>query len=327
MQYNLASLLLVRKEHHMIPNVFPLHYYFKDPLLTVVRAVNEAARAILGLSRESDVKEGEGHRSIVGKPDVISQKTIAHVCASIPGVKILGEEDSDNPIFLPRANPEGIFQGTGLVVDPVDGSVPNSRKLGYWSIGAGVTRDGEIDAGIIIAPATEGGVGVISQKGSGAHLIEDSRITPIAPPQKYDPKKSVVFLGVDTLLYPNIAALTPVIASNVLALYTTGSGLWGLMMVAAGRAEAVIQSPQKAWDWVPAYRAILETGQVFRFFRIKSGQLIPVEKPDFRSFCYANENRLGFVAGIPELCDKLFGMLARKKDWERINPDTASGTW
>ncbi|MEK9180427.1 MAG: inositol monophosphatase family protein [Patescibacteria group bacterium] len=309
----------------MIPKDFSL--YFGNPMLTVMQAVYEAAGAIQNLSREAVVKDGEGHRSIVSKPDVVSQKTIADICSSISGIKILGEEDSDDPLFLSRANPEGIFEGTRLVVDPIDGTVPLSHKLGYWSIGAGLVQDGEIDAGIVIAPATENGVGVAAENGSGAYLIEDSGISPITPQQRCEPKKSVVLLGVDTLLYQNITALVPSIAMNVRALYTTGSGLWGLMMVAAGRAGAVIQTPQKAWDWVPAYRAILESGRIFRFFRIENGTLAYVEKPDLRSFCYASENRLGFVAGIPELSDRLFDLLSRAKNWERINPETATGTW
>ena len=297
------------------------------PMPTVVRAVYEAARAIKLLPREASVKTGEGHRSIVTIADEKSQELIASICQTIPGIKLLGEEDSDNPLFLSRDNPAGIMEGTRLVVDPIDGTVPFSHALANWSIGAGLLENGTITGGVVAAPATEEGVCLVSQKNRGAFVVAEGKVIRIDPVAQIKSKESVVLTGVDSLLYPNMTALLPTVALNVRALYTTGSGLWGLMMVSLGRAGAVIQTPQKAWDWVPGYCAILETGQVFRFFRFKDGEIIPVEAPDFKSFCYATKNRLGFVAGDPMLSENIFEILAKQKNWGRINPDTASGTW
>ena len=118
----------------------------------------------------------------------------------------------------------------------------------------------------------------------------------------------------------------PEIAANVRAKYDVGSGLFGLMSVALGRAQVIVQTPQKAWDWVQGYRAILDTGNVFHFFRLKDGNLIPVEHYDFEAFCFASEHRLGFIAGEPALAQKLFDKLP-KTGWARVRPDTVTGTW
>jgi hypothetical protein len=66
---------------------------------------------------------------------------------------------------------------------------------------------------------------------------------------------------------------------------------------------------------------VTSLGGVFRFFRLKDGDLIPVERYDERAFKAGKENRLGFVAGEPGIVDKLFALLP-KTGWERHDPDT-----
>jgi myo-inositol-1(or 4)-monophosphatase len=305
------------------------------PMRILTDAVLEAGMAIPCLPRTFEVKAGEGHRSGVTKGDEMSRDILfSKLTEAFPEALILSEEESSHPQSLPKENPQGILgEGLRFVIDPLDSTARYGQKMDGWSVGGGMLICGDIMGGAVFAPASNGGLLVAATIGQGVTIVEwDGRqtntISSIALPET-PPKKSVVLLGVDALLYGNIATLNPTIAANVRAVFTSGSGLLGLAWVAARRAQAIIQTPQKAWDWVGAYRAIIESGNVFRFFRIVEGNLVPVETYDFdafRTLKNSNANRLGFVAGEPDMAERLFNLLP-KTGWERTIPDTVSGMW
>lgn len=294
----------------------------------VISALTDAGEAARGVSRYASAKPGEGHRSIVTEADEFSQETIILRCSEIDGAKFLCEEDSGDPRVLDKNNPAGAISGITFVVDPLDGTSRFAGSFPDWSVGIGTMKDGDIVESGIAAPEANGGFLLFSEKGRGAALLKNGIYHAIDPLSAETPiRDSVVLFGVDASLYHSATCLFPAVAANVRAKYDVGSGLFGLMMVALGNAQAVVQTPQKAWDWVPAYRAIVETGRVFHFFRLDDGNLVPVERYDFAALCYKpKENRLGFVAGEPTIAQKLFDKLPRS-GWERISPDTFTASW
>lgn len=217
---------------------------------------------------------------------------------------------------------ELLFADRAAVIDPLDGTTRFAGKYPDWCVAAGSIRKGAFDGSVITAPDANGGTACFSAGEMGVFLME--KLDPpirIMHVREQSAKSSIILRGVDTELYANVVNLMPRIAASVRAVYTEGSGLFGLMSVALGRAAAIIQTPQKAWDWAPAYHALTSVGGVFRFFRLNGGDLIPVKDYGFEAFNYKKEHRLGFVAGEPGMADKLFALLP-KTDWERHDPDT-----
>lgn len=285
---------------------------------TLIGAVKYAGEEIKSLPREAEIKEGEGHRSIVTMADKISQGIIL---SKFSEIKFLCEEEAPNDRrVLSCENPEGIFTGDCAVVDPLDGTALFASGFPEWCVGGGLLKNGKIVASAITAPQANGGLSIFSRK-EKAFSLEGGTLKTLGRLIPKSNEQCVVLRGMDTELYGNITRLMPKIAASVRAVYTMGSGHFGLMAVTLGRAAAIIQTPQKAWDWVPCYHALVTTGGVFRFFRLNDGKLVPVKKYDLQSFSYKKENRLGFVAGEPEITEKLFNLLPRT-DWERHDPDT-----
>lgn len=304
----------------------------QDYVQAAANAVVKAGKAICQLPRLVQVKDGEGHRSGITRGDKLSQEILLHELEQFPDARFLCEEDVSHPRAFNKVNPEGILEAKlCFVIDAIDSTARYGSERDGWCVGAGVMEYGKITGGAVFAPATNGGLVVISETGSGVATSEwnGSVKRSVGACQKTPSKKSTVLFGADTTLYQNVATILPKVAANVRLVDSSASGILGLIWVATGRAQAIIQMPQKAWDWIPAYRAALETGNTIHFFRLIHGELVPVQSYDFESMCTTQgttANRLGFVAGEPALARKLFDMLPRT-GWERFDPDTVSGKW
>jgi fructose-1,6-bisphosphatase/inositol monophosphatase family enzyme len=286
----------------------------------LIRSVDTSGKMIKGLCRTPQTKVGEGHRSIITKADRYSNEYILSCFLRFPRVRFMCEEESSDSRALSKENPVGIFSGDVAVVDSLDGTTLFAIYFPEWCVGAGLLQDGIVTATVITAPQVNGGMTLFGF-GEDLYLAQmnepSQRISHIT---EKPPRECVILRGVDTELYSNITSLMPKIAASVRGVYVMGSGHFGLMSVALGRAAAIIQTPQKPWDWVPGYHAITKLGGIFRFFRLEAGRLIPVERYDERAFKLGKENRLGFVAGEPVMVEKLFAMLPRSR-WERHDPD------
>lgn len=293
----------------------------------VIRAVWRAGEAAKKERREFQVKSGEGHRSGATEGDATAQALLTDSLHSMfPSAAFLCEEDTAHAQALDKTNPKGLFSNVAYVIDPIDGTTPYASRLGDWCVGCGVMISGVLKTSVIYAPEVNGGMLVVGDRGGKVVVMDGTRVSEITvtPPPA---AKSIVYVGVDTLLYPSVTAALPEIAANVRGVYVAGSGILALARVACGRAQAVIQTPQKAWDWAAAYAAVLASGNVMRFFRLKDGTRVPIEHYNFDAFCYLpKENRLGFVAGVPDLVDRIWNLLPAE-GWSRQNPDIIAGRW
>lgn len=302
------------------------------PVAAAVEAAIKAAAVIKKYSTNARVKTKEGHRSIVTKADAESEKKIfSHILRRFPDAKILAEEETNNPAAISANNPRGIL-GPGLrfVTDPLDGTVLFHHRLGGWSVGVGAIQNGKIIGGGVFAPTVNGGLLVFAERGKGVFFREgNGPIKKVFLPRrsKFVPGGMVVLTGADVTLFKKVLEKELEIAMNVRAVYVSGSSLLGLSFLALGRAGAFIQPPQRPWDWVPAYSAVIESGNIFKFYRIHDGKVIPVKNIDERAFAFPREkNGLGFIAGDPKLVQKIWEILP-KTGWKNMNADTVSGLW
>lgn len=301
-----------------------------NDMKVIAEAVFTAGETIKTMPRNFEVKEGEGHRSGTTEGDHLAQQIIVNaVISQIPNARILCEEESVHPAVLPKNNPDGIFDGTTVIIDPVDSTLHYGEDTGGWAVTAGLMHNSTLVGSAVYAPGINDGFMLVSEAGMGVSILEwGGKVTHNVSDENREPKKSVVRLGVDALLYPNLVAVVPTIATNVKGVLTTGSGVLGLALLACGRVQAVIQTPQKAWDWATIFNAVIQGGSQFYFFRIiENGNLEEVGHYDYASFCFTpKQNRLGFVAGKPNFAEKLLALIP-KRDWSRLNPDTVSGSW
>ncbi len=313
---------------------------FSLPVHIAVMAVWNAGRVAQAADRGGKTKQGEGHRSIVTQGDQKAEKVLVDcILGAFPEARILSEEDADNSNMLKKDRPDGLMEAElAFIIDPVDGTAPYGSYLGTWCVSAGVMKNGMLIGSAVYAPDLNGGMLLVAEEGKGTIVIDGAldSVREIAPPETSTaPKKATVFRGVDSDLYEVMIRRIPEIAMNVRVTGVANSGILALAQVASGRITAVIQTPQKAWDWAGAYRAVLEAGRIFSFFRLvpdptASGADMLVEGGvnayDFDAFCYDKGNRLGFVAGEPAMVRRLMKVMPRT-GWSRTNPENVSGAW
>ena len=302
--------------------LYPAHSVLHRHL---IRAVVLAGESVKKMYRHAEIAEGQGHRSLITEGDVMARDImVAHLAAEIHGIKILSEEENNNPSLLSKKDPRGIL-GKGIfgIIDPIDSTVRFAHDMAGWGVAGGVIVDGSIEMSAVYAPADNQGLFVSAARDGGVWCKEWARKPRrISIDRNRLLKESVLLFGVDVTLYRSIMLAVSIIAPKMQAVYTSGSGILGLAKIATGKADVVIQTPQKAWDWATAYRAVIESGNIFQFFRIRdNGDIVPVATYDYEAFCYEPSGRLGYVAGVPSLVQKIWRVLP-KTGWQKIDPDT-----
>lgn len=308
-------------------------------ILAATQGVLEAGEAIKKLDPNPVAKEG--HRSVITTGDNLSGDILVRCLTSaFPKAPILSEEDSSHPNMLNKDNPEGLFLADlSFVIDPLDGTAPYSSKLANWCVAACILRKGKIIGGAVFAPAINGGMLLVSEKDRETFVVDwitnGGRVRTVAKNGETPPEKCFIVFGVDSTLYSSMTSVLPKIAPNVRCMGMANSGILALSQLACRKIQVVVQTPQKAWDWAGGYRAVKESGQIFRFFRLvpdidsanREDMLVPIEDYDFDAFRYLpKQHRLGFVAGEPAITERIFNLLPRH-GWLRTNPDTAEGKW
>ncbi len=289
-----------------------------------VNAVRSAGKKLLeNESSEAEVIETKddefvGHHAIVTKEDIISQDLILGMLhKDFPEAHFITEEkageDADPEVtgrILSRENYSQHLDGLVFGIDPIDGSSQRANGGAEWSISVGAMENGEHIGGAIFAPDIKGGQLVFGEKGKGVWVSEYGK-----PPVKVEISKNedrdlLIYTGVDVCLDPKFNRFVNEVANDkrTRTVKSDGSCPQGLIMVALERVDAFIQPTQRVWDWFGALPLVEESGGKVQFYRFEGGEIVPVDKPERADYDPESRN-LGFVAGRPQVVDRLFSQL------------------
>jgi histidinol-phosphatase len=199
--------------------------------------------------------ERKPDRTFVTEADTsIEERLREKIKVSFPKHGIVGEELGDEP---PKDK-----AATRWYIDPIDGTHNFMRGLPQFATLLAVERDGEVQAGVISAPAL--GQRWYATRGGGAWVVGG----PANPP---GPRRlhtsSVDDLGRAQVLYRSLGDMN---ASRVAAGFQRlvravwrerGFGdFWGYTLVADGVAEAMIEQDLHPWDLAAPWVLVEEAG-------------------------------------------------------------------
>lgn len=243
--------------------------------------------------------------SSVSDVDIKGQKQIVdYLLTLFPKATFIAEE---------KGNPKPANYDDELVfsVDSLDGSTEERQELYSWCVGIGVVRRGRHVGGAMFAPEVCGGLLVVHEIGYGTRLWEHGN--PIAKQvlvSKEHPKKPVITLGLDVQRTDTYKEFVYALPKELRPRGIAPSGILGLALVAAGRYDAIIQSPQMPWDWIPMRQAVLDGGGAFYSYHLEGGRIVPFADPTPADYDTTKQS-LGFVAGQQDLVEEVFDILER----------------
>ena len=212
-----------------------------DAALDAARAAGAIAlryfRADVRVMRKAD-------RTPVTQADQEAETTIVdHLRAAFPDIGFLGEEYGEQG-----------GQGRRWIVDPIDGTKNFVRGIPYWATLLALEEDGEINLGVVHAPAT--GELYWARRGYGAWLNgAPLRVSPVAE------------LGEAMVVHSSLNLLRPLDDGRVWDGFVRlvdrtdrqrGFGdYYGYTFVLRGQAELMLEADVKAWDIAP-FKVLLE---------------------------------------------------------------------
>ncbi|MDO8536896.1 MAG: inositol monophosphatase [bacterium] len=259
-------------------------------------------------SREVTLKEHQTfENSSVTESDKQAQKFIMEQLALIfPEALFLAEEKIENPTSV-----EEILKAPlAFCVDPIDGTTEFAHDLFQWCVSIGVLERGLHIGGVIYAPKVCGGLMVVGEQGLSVYLAEHGRekLERVNAFSLGVSAKPVVSLGLDVQRSNAYRGFIAALPKELRPRHLAPSGAFELGLVAAGRIDALVQSPQMPWDWAAGYSLVIESEGKFQCYCVENGKIIPLEGPNDESY-RRDKQTLGFIAGKPEIVDKLFPIL------------------
>lgn len=288
-----------------------------------VGAVVSAGKKLLeneGQGEVIETKDDEfvGHHAIVTKEDIISQDLIlSRLHEDFPEAYFITEEkagEDANPEVTERIlsgeNYSQRLDGLVFGIDPIDGSSQRANGGPEWSISVGAMENGEHLGGAVFAPDIKGGQLVFGAKGKGVWVSEYGKPPVEVKISKDEDRDLLIYTGVDVCLDPRFNHFINEVANDkkTRTVKSDGSCPQGLIMAALGRVDAFIQPTQRVWDWFGALPLVEESEGKVQFYRFEDGEIKPVDKPERADYDPESRN-LGFIAGRPQVVDRLFSQL------------------
>lgn len=201
-------------------------------------------RLELGLQRKPD-------RTFVTAADTAVERLVRErIAETFPGHGVIGEE----------YGVEGVGASVRWIVDPIDATHNFMRGIPVFATLLAVERDGELQVGVVSAPALGerwfawrgGGAWARRTAGGDPRPIAVSRISDLADAQVlYGSRSDLERTG----LVPGLAALLRD------AWRERGFGdFWGYALVAEGAAEAMVEAELSVWDAAAPLVIVEEAG-------------------------------------------------------------------
>ena len=212
-----------------------------------------------------------------------SAHVLARLNAYVPDDGVISEEEAVS--YRPRAPRQ-------WAIDPLDGTASFARGLPVWGLSMGLLHDGIPTAGYLHFP-------VVRQTfafESGQALLNGETFPPVPS-----------HLAPDTLnvLITHVHEFVDVRRVEGYRLHNLGSTSYHLMMLAAGRCDAIIAGPCYLWDLAAALPFTRARGHVERYL---DGS--PLQLEDLLAPPYDFPVQQPLLAGPEALVDRLIRALA-----------------
>ncbi|HTS15281.1 MAG TPA: inositol monophosphatase family protein [Candidatus Sulfotelmatobacter sp.] len=221
--------------------------------LDVALALSDEAdlMALAGFQRDMEITT-KPDRSLVTQVDqAIETRLRERIAAAYPGHGVLGEE-------------QGLTQPDAAVrwyVDPIDGTHNFIRGVPLFGSLLGIARDGEMQVGVISAPALRHRW--FAWRGGGAWVVGSARATAAGPRRIH--VSAVARMADAQLVYSSPTDIEPEAPGfrTLVAQAWRDRGFgdfWGYSLVAEGAAEAMIEVGMHAWDLAGPLVVLEEAG-------------------------------------------------------------------
>jgi len=263
-----------------------------------------------------NIVEKESHQSIRMPIDIEAQNIILErMCGEFPKMLIITEEEVEVSFKNSLANEEDVEQGNLIIiVDPLDGTAQYFSGLDQFSISLGLIQMKEYIGGVICSPVFDDGFTVYGTINDGV-FIRHGDIDNIAKvsEEKKDIRRSAILYGIDLPRHTNLYGILNRISREFLVANSMGSCALGLAMLAIGKVDGFVQSPQEPWDWAAGYPLVLGAGGHMCFYEINpEKEIVLIKKPEPRHMILKG-NKLGFIAANSlTLFEQLQEMLLKK---------------
>jgi histidinol-phosphatase len=218
---------------------------------TLLNAVEEASRlagdVALGFYRDRPTAEIKADGSPVTAGDRAAERAVREwIAARFPNDAIVGEEF-------------GVKSGSGRrwVIDPIDGTISYVRGVPLWGTLIAVCEDDTVLAGAIYCPAA--GEMMTSALGEGCWLngvrVRVSTTAALSHATVLTTDARFARMPQRFVAWRKLAAQAGVARS--------WGDCYGYLLVASGRAEAMVDAIANEWDIAAVQRCIVEAGGVF----------------------------------------------------------------
>ncbi len=222
--------------------------------ITAIAAAERAGAYVAGkFGGDLAVEEkDDATRSLVSDADRESQRIIAELIAErFPDHQLLGEEDP--PESDPSA-PDFVW-----AVDPIDGTTNFVNALPTYVVSiAALYRGSPVAAALYLPWPNEAGRVIFHARTGGGAWMGDERIHVKGPLKGSSPQHgriTMIPLGLTHMFTVGRELRWSLGEPRV-----TGSLCYDLLMVASGRAQALIGSPAAPWDYAAGMLIVKEAG-------------------------------------------------------------------
>ncbi len=219
-----------------------------------IEIAREAGSLTLELFQQSSLQvERKGDDSPVTQADRQAETLMRErIAAAFPTDGVIGEEHGE-------ASGTSGFQ---WILDPIDGTKSFITGVPLYSVLVGVVVDGQSLIGVILIPGLD--ECVYAAKGTGAWWVRGSGTPQVAKVSRRSALSDGVFVTsqVDTFEQRGAASAYTRLERAAYITRTWGDG-YGYLLVATGRAEAMVDPIMNIWDAAAIQPVLEEAGGTF----------------------------------------------------------------
>jgi fructose-1,6-bisphosphatase/inositol monophosphatase family enzyme len=244
------------------------------------REYDEITLPLHGKLSAQDKSDGS---AVTEADQAASTHVLERLMAHTPDIGVISEEEAES--YLPGASRQ-------WAIDPLDGTASFARGLPIWGLGMGLIYGTTPVSGYLHFPVPR-----------QSFVFEDGRALLNGEPMPRRPES--VAADTRNIMITSIHDAIDVRRVEGYRLHNLGSNLYHLMMLAAGRCDAIITGPCYLWDLAPALPFTRALGHVERYLDGSALDLSDLLKPD-----YGFPTRQPMLIGPAPVVDALISRLS-----------------